>query len=66
MEFLFNAVGELFVALGLRATESIAKDERHVDRNSLYGRLAGLIAGILVIGLFGAMIGGVLYISFVR
>ncbi|MDT2022517.1 hypothetical protein [Methylocella sp. CPCC 101449] len=66
MEFLFNLLGELFVLLGVRAAESIAKDERHVDPNSLSGRLAGLMAGVVVIAAFGAMIGGVLYISFVR
>lgn len=64
MEFFLNLLGEFFVLLGVRAVDSIAKDERHVDPNSLYAKAAGLVAGIMVIAVFGAMIGGVLYISF--
>ena len=52
--------------LGVRVADSIAKDERHVDGNSLYARAAGLVAGMAVVAMFGAMIGGVLYISFAR
>ncbi|MDH7794684.1 MULTISPECIES: hypothetical protein [unclassified Beijerinckia] len=66
MEFLFNLLGEFFIVLGARAVESVAKDERHVDGNSFYARAAGLVAGIAVVAVFGAMIGGVLYISFAR